>query len=86
MRLTRTVSLTFSWDQLALELDQLAPGETQRVMIPYLVSSLQKQAPFLNGEMLLKEIVSTVACVSDRSFPMDLSEVFADLDPSRGSA
>lgn len=86
MKLTQTATLTFSWDQLAMELDRLAPGETQRVMVPYLVSSLQKQAPFLNSEMLLKEIISTVACVSDQAFPMDLSEAFADLDRSRGLA
>ena len=86
MKLTQTATLTFSWEQLASELDRLAPGETQRVMVPYLVSSLQKQAPFLNSDLLLKEIVSTVACVSDQAFPMDLSEAFADMGRLQGSA
>ena len=86
MRLSETATLTFSWERLAQELERLAPAETQRAMIPYLVSSLQKQAPFMNGELLLREIVSTVACVSDQTFPLDLSEVFGDLDLSPGSA
>ena len=85
MSLLKTVTLTFSWDQLAQELDRLAPGETQQVMIPYLVSSLQKQSPFMNSELLLREIVSTVACVSDQAFPMDLAEVFGELGHSPGS-
>ena len=86
MMLSKTVTLTFSWTQLAQELDRLAPGETQKVMIPYLVSSLQKQSPFMNSELLLREIVSTVACVSDQTFPLDLEEIFGGLDRSRGSA
>lgn len=85
MMLSRTATVTFSWDQLAQELDRLAPGDTQRVMIPYLVSSLQKQSPFMNSELLLREIVSTVACVSDQAFPMDLQEVFGELDRLPGS-
>ena len=86
MMLSKTVTLTFSWAQLAQELDRLAPGETQKVMIPYLVSSLQKQSPFMNSELLLREIVSTVACISDQAFPLDLEEIFGGLDRSRGSA
>jgi hypothetical protein len=85
MSLSKTVTVTFSWDQLALELDRLAPGETQQVMIPYLVSSLQKQSPFMNSELLLREIVSTVACISDQTFPLDLAVVFGATDQSRDS-
>lgn len=85
MSLSKTVTVTFSWEQLARELDRLAPGETQQVMIPYLVSSLQKQSPFMNSELLLREIVSTVACVSDQTFPLDLSAVLDGMDRSRDS-
>jgi hypothetical protein len=84
MRPPEALTLTVSWDVLAAELERLAPAEAQKVMIPHLVSSLKKQAPFLNSDLLLRELVSTVACVSDQTFP-DLAAVFGDMDRSRSS-
>ena len=83
--MTNSVTMTFTWDQLMRELDRLAVGDTQQAMVPYLVSSLQKQQPFMNSELLLHEIVSTVACVSDQTFPLDLAEALSGSAPSPDS-
>ena len=85
MSTSNTFTLTFSWDQLARELERMAAGDTQKVMIPYLVSSLQKQHAFMNSELLLREIVSTVACVSDQDFPQNLAGGFNATGRSRDS-
>ncbi len=85
MSLSNHITVTFSWEQLSQELNRLAPGETQQVMIPHLVSSLKKQSPFMNSDLLLREIVSTVACISDHTFPLDLAEAFGDMGRSLDS-
>ncbi len=36
-----------------------------RSMIPYLVSALREQAPFLNGQMVLFEIMRSAHCLAD---------------------
>ena len=44
-----------------------------RSMIPYLVSALREQAPFLNGQMILFEILRSAHCLADApiAFPPD---------------
>lgn len=36
-----------------------------RVMVPYLVSALRQQAPFLTGQMTMFEILRTGNCLAD---------------------
>ena len=64
-----TYTLTWTWSQLQAELDRLALGPMQAGMIPYLVKPLQDQSRFLNGELMLREILSLAACIADHSFP-----------------
>ena len=66
---TETYTLTWTWDQLQTELDRLALGPIQAGMIPYLVKPLRDQSKFLNGELMLREILSLAACIADHSFP-----------------
>ncbi len=47
----------------ALEL--VASGRKHRNMVPFLVSALQQQAPFLNGQTLMFEILSSASCLAD---------------------
>ena len=76
-----TFTLTWSWTQLAAELDRLALGPIQAEMVPHLVSSLRKQAPFLNDGTMLQEVLSIAACVADRSFPLT-----SEASPASGPA
>jgi hypothetical protein len=55
--------LSFRDFQEALEL--VASGREHRRMVPFLVSALQQQAPFLNGRMLMFEILCSAACLAD---------------------
>ncbi len=55
--------MTYGDFQKALEL--VASGRTHRNMIPFLVSALQQQAPFLSGQMLMFEILCSASCLSD---------------------
>ena len=82
---TETYSLTWTWTQLQTELDRLALGPVQAAMIPYLVKPLQDQAKFLNGELMLREILSLAACIADHSFPPATAASNAS-DPSSGLA
>lgn len=36
-----------------------------KVMVPYLVSALRQQAPFLTGQMAMFEILRTANCLAD---------------------
>lgn len=36
-----------------------------QVMVPYLVSALRQQAPFLTGQMAMFEILRTANCLAD---------------------
>ena len=56
-------TMTFRDFQEALEL--VASGREHRRMVPFLVSALQQQAPFLNGRMLMFEILCSAACLAD---------------------
>lgn len=55
--------MSFRDFQEALEL--VASGREHRRMVPFLVSALQQQAPFLNGPMLMFEILCSAACLAD---------------------
>ncbi len=56
-------TMTFRDFQEALEL--VASGREHRRMVPFLVSALQQQAPFLDGQMLMFEILCSAACLAD---------------------
>jgi hypothetical protein len=43
----------------------VAIGERHAQMVPYLVSALREQAPFLNSQMILFEILRSGNCVAD---------------------
>ena len=64
-----TLTMTFSWSDLERQLNRLADGPAQKEMIPYLVSGIRKQRPFLTHELLLQEILSVAACMADSRFP-----------------
>lgn len=63
------LTMTFSWNDLERQLCRLADGPAQKEMIPYLVSGIRKQRPFLTHELLLQEILSVAACMADSRFP-----------------
>lgn len=46
-------------------LQLVAAREEHRAMIPYLVSALRQQAPFLTGQLTLFEILRTANCMAD---------------------
>ena len=64
-----TLTMTFSWSDLERQLNRLADSAAQKEMIPYLVSGIRKQKPFLTHELLLQEILSVAACMADSRFP-----------------
>ncbi len=39
--------------------------DEHRLMVPYLVSALRQQAPFLTGQMAMFEILRTANCLAD---------------------
>lgn len=55
--------MTFGDFENALRL--VAAGRRHTLMVPFLVSALSKQAPFLNGEALMVEILSSAVCLAD---------------------
>ena len=64
-----TLTMTFTWSDLERQLYRLADAPAQREMIPYLVSGIRKQRPFLTNELLLQEMLSVAACMGDSRFP-----------------
>lgn len=54
-------------------LESIAQAEN-REMVPYLVSALREQAPFLTGQMVLFEILRSANCLADEPLkPFDLN-------------
>lgn len=53
-----------TYRELAQSLEMVAQ-RPHRSMIPYLVSALREQAPFLNGQMILFEIMRSAHCLAD---------------------
>ena len=56
-------SLTYR--DLTVALGLIASGPDHRAMIPYLVSGLREQAPYLTGQMTMFEIVRSANCLAD---------------------
>ena len=54
-----------SWSDLEEALDLVASTPVHRIMIPYLVSGLQRQAPFLTPRLILFEILRAGNCLAD---------------------
>lgn len=59
--------MTYRDFQAALE--RIASGRRHRNMAPFLVSALQQQAPFLNGEAMMFEILCSGSCMADQPAP-----------------
>ncbi len=50
----------------------VASGKKHKTMVPFLVSALRQQAPFMTGEMLMFEILCSASCLADLpSRPLD---------------
>ena len=60
-------SLTYR--DLTTALGLIASGPDHRAMIPYLVSALREQAPYLTGQMTMFEIVRSANCLADIRSP-----------------
>ena len=58
-----------TYRDLSVALGLIASGPDHRAMIPYLVSALHEQAPFLNGQMTLFEILRAANCLADIRSP-----------------
>lgn len=79
------ITLTFDWPDLETQLMELADGPSQKEMIPFLVSGIKKQKPFLTPDMLLREILSVTACIADARFPPAMACASLGSDTPRGS-
>ena len=55
--------MTYADFEAALQL--VASDRQHRVMVPFLVSGLRKQAPFMNGQAMMLEILCSAACLAD---------------------
>lgn len=55
--------ITFADFEAALE--ELAMERQHKAMIPFLVSALKKQAPFLTGRTIMFEILCSAICLAD---------------------
>lgn len=88
MYIESTVTLTFNWRELERQLSALADGPAQKDMIPFMVSGLRKQAPFLSQELLLQEILAITACIADARFPTAsaLASLASATSPASGSS
>lgn len=56
-----------TYGDLTRALEKIASGEQHRLMIPYLVSALWQQSPYLSGELAMFEIVASANCLADSS-------------------
>jgi hypothetical protein len=59
---------SWRWTELHAALTLLAATPLQRKMVSVLLSGLAKQAPFLNRELLLSEVLAITVCVADSRF------------------
>ena len=58
-----------TYRDLSAALGQIASGPDHRAMIPYLVSALHEQAPYLTGQMTMLEILRSANCLADTGAP-----------------
>lgn len=56
---------TMTYRDLEQALHFIAVGDRHRKMIPYLISALQHQAPFLTGQLAMFEILRSANCLAD---------------------
>jgi|GEM_PF-6365426 len=61
-----------SYRDLELALHQVTVGDRHRRMIPYLVSALQEQSPFLTAQLVMFEILRSANCLADVGPPQIL--------------
>lgn len=54
-----------TYGDLATALEQISASETHRTMVPYLVSALRRQAPYLTGQLAMFEILRSANCLAD---------------------
>ena len=54
-----------TYRDLAEVLGQVSVSETHQLMVPYLVSALRRQSPYLTGRLVLFEIVRSGNCLAD---------------------
>lgn len=54
-----------TYRDLIVGLELVASGDQHRAMIPYFVSALQEQAPFLSGQLAVFEILRSANCLAD---------------------
>ncbi|MBB5746170.1 hypothetical protein [Brevundimonas variabilis] len=54
-----------TYRDLSVALGLIASGPDHRAMIPYLVSALREQAPYLTGQMTMFEILRSANCLAD---------------------
>ncbi|MGK2910707.1 MAG: hypothetical protein ACSLE1_13050 [Sphingobium sp.] len=54
-----------TYRDLSVALKMVAVGERHREMIPYFVSALHQQAPFLTSQLVAFEIVRSGNCLAD---------------------
>lgn len=54
-----------TYRDLAEALEQVSANETHLKMVPYLVSGLHRQSPFLTGQMAIFEILRAGNCLAD---------------------
>ncbi len=63
---------TMTYRELSESLARVAQKQN-RIMVPYLVSALREQAPFLTGQMVLFEILRSANCLADE--PLKASSI-----------
>ena len=56
---------TMTYRDLIAGLESEASGDRHRAMIPFLISALQEQAPFLTGQLAVFEILRSGNCLAD---------------------
>lgn len=60
---------TMTYRDLSEALTRVALGPSHRSMVPYLVSALQEQSPFLTGQLMMFEILRAANCLADTGPP-----------------
>ena len=60
---------SMTYRDLSEALMQVASGPAHRAMVPYLISALQEQSPFLTGRLVMFEILRSANCLADAGPP-----------------
>lgn len=59
-----------TYRDLTVALGMVVNGSQHEAMIPYLVSALREQAPYLTGQLTMFEIVRSANCLADIGPPI----------------